>query len=470
MIDTQIDKYTSLNGDKCAWDFQKDGVRFVEDSNFNCLIADAMGLGKTVQTLLALRSQYEHLTPIYLIVPSATIYQWLKEFSLWTGPDSAFHIADSKSFIPKGFQVYISSRDILAKKGMVDKLLPLGIQTLVIDEIHGFKNQDSKRTGALLDYAKYANIPHKIFLSGTPIKNRASEYFTALHLLSPQNFPSYNRFVRTWLQPNEKGIYTRLKSWKINEFHDLISQWVIRREKADVLRDLPELQRNFIYRDIEDPELRAAYNSELDLFDNFLNAGKGINAISILGYLAKLRQITALAKTPLLIEYAKEFLELTDDKIALGIHHNSVKALLNSALAEFGPVFITGSEDPEEKFENVNKLRDDASHRVAIINILAGGQGVDGLQDSISNAVILERQWNFSDERQFEDRFHRPGQTNPVTIDYLLAAGTVDQYFTEIIEHKRKIFRETIGEDDYVFTSDENSLKNLARDVVSNRL
>lgn len=87
------------------------------------------------------------------------------------------------------------------------------------------------------------------------------------------------------------------------------------------------------------------------------------------------------------------------------------------------------------------------------------------------NAICLERQWNGSDERQFEDRFHRYGQKKAVVIDYLLASGTIDEFMTKIVETKKRIFHDHVGNDEpFNIANDPDALRDLLKTCLENRL
>jgi hypothetical protein len=203
---------------------------------------------------------------------------------------------------------------------------------------------------------------------------------------------------------------------------------------------------------------------------NALNSAQKLGAIGILGYLARLRHITAVGKA---VEHGvtlvKEFLENTDDstKLTVGIHHKNVALAFLNGCSEFNPLKLTGECSMQEKDQAVQDFKK-PEHRLLICNILAGGTGVDGLQEACANAMVFERQWNFSKEKQFEDRFHRSGQTQKVVIDYVIASGTIDQFFAELVEEKRKICNETMG--DYDPESDEQFLRDLANRAIGSRL
>ncbi len=530
----------SLTGKKSAYQYQVDGVKFIQDSSFNCLIADQMGLGKTIQALLALRSQYINKTPCLIIVKSATTWQWLKEYKEWcdSKPSGIWLIQGTKAWIPPGFSSYIISMDSFSRAGLVDTLLEFGFKLIIADEIHSFKNSESNRSQALVKFIqkisqkssereidlkcalckkewtekttitvdsrrdqssatnrhtthcpqcgaytsqvtqKVLNTPDNeteervgvIFLSGTPIKNRADEYFIPLNILRPDQFPSLERFRRTWLEQDSKGKWAHVKEWRINSFKELIEPYVLRRERREVLKDLPPFRRDFIDVFIDNEDLKKAYNRELDKIQ-VIDSEKEAKYSDIQANIMTMRRIIGMAKVKFAANYIKVFLEESeDDKIMIGIHHHIVRDSLEMELKDYSPIVISGEDSAESKYRKVQRLRESQhSNRVAIISSLAGGTGIDGLQTCISNGLVIERQWNAADEEQFEDRINqRIGQTKPVIFEYLVAKGTIDNWFSDMVETKREIFGETIGNNWNV--QDDNSTREMIDYALSNRL
>ena len=88
---------------------------------------------------------------------------------------------------------------------------------------------------------------------------------------------------------------------------------------------------------------------------------------------------------------------------------------------------------------------------------------MDGLQDSCSDIMILERQWNPANEEQAEKRVHRIGQSRNVKITYLLALGTCDEYFTELVEQKRQICKEAYGDSGVVSWQETDMVRELSQ-------
>lgn len=469
---TSIDRsFESLDSSMTAYPFQQDGVYFAEQTELNCLIADEMGLGKTVQALISLKRNKKRTL---ICVKGSIMFQWAAQYKRWVNnhPLGIMPVVNRECIIA-GFDVYIISIDFLSRKGVLEKLLALGIELLIVDECQNFKDALSKRTVALIKLIQSSKIKHKLFLSGTPIKNRANEYFTILNLLAPKTFQSYSNFCRHWLIPNEKGIYTRLDPMMIEQFRETTSQWIIRREVKDVQKNLPALTHDYQMIEIEDPLMKKSYNTELDLFQNFMrqHEDERINSTVMLGWLAKMRAITGQAKIPYALEYTEQFFEQKESALVLGIHHHAVRDILFTMfkMKGYDPLKFSGEDNSFQK-EKIKQAFIRGENRLMIMNIVAGGTGTDGLQHVCHDFVVLERQWSSADEEQFEKRFVRDGQKYPCNAVYPIALGTIDQWFHDLVETKRQIVGETLGDKGFDLMSDESLLKELTNKTLANRL
>ena len=85
---------------------------------------------------------------------------------------------------------------------------------------------------------------------------------------------------------------------------------------------------------------------------------------------------TALAKVPLVIEYAAEILDGGVRKIVIFAHHRDVIAQLAEGLSKFKPVTLTGATSPQARQESIDAFQDDLSVRLFIGNIQAAGTGI----------------------------------------------------------------------------------------------
>lgn len=474
----------SLDGRMSAYEFQIDGIDFIDRTGYNCLIADEMGLGKTIQAELALKVSKDYFKSTLIIVKGSTTYQWLKQHKTWCDglPLGIFLIQGSKSFIPPGFKTYLIGMDTLSR--MVEPntkthgytvnrhLQELGIDLVIVDECQSFKNPDSRRSRALVGLIQELDIEHKIFLSGTPIKNRANEYFIVLNLLDPTSFPSLQKFERDWLKSDAQGKMARIIDYRVEEFHSLISKYVIRRKKKDIQKWLPPFRREFEFITIEDENIKAVYNKQLAKIQNEADAKANLSYFDIQENLMTLRRITGTAKVDWAIEEITTFLESTeDDKIAIGIHHEIVRDTLYTKLndSDIPCIKLSGEDNDRRKYEKVQEFIKNPSKRVLIINMIAGGVGIDGLQLVCSNVICLERQWNAVDEEQFEARFDRDGQLHPVTACYPIIPGSIDEYFSAMVEKKRQDVGSTM-EADWNPELTTNDWDSLMRETLKHKL
>lgn len=528
-----------VNG-KAAFDFQEEGIEFIFKTDFNCLIADPMGLGKTIQALVASReAKLDDGSPrfktILVLVKSSTTYQWYGESKEWYDPAlwSTFIIQGTKGFIPPGFRMYILSMDTLSRfmktPAGTKALQNLGVDLVIVDECHSFKNPDSARSQALVAFLQdistselsrtlslgcvscgyswtkeikikvisrgmKSKISHRdsgncpkcnasfvhyteheltakernkglILLSGTPIKNRADEYFIPLNLLRPDIFTNLTTFRRNWLDyDNEAKKWNRIAPWKLEAFKELTKAFIIRREKNEVL-SLPPFRRAFEKVPLEDENFKKAYEAAIATLqkrvDELEAEGKEMGFFEVQENLMTLRRIIGLAKVPFALEYVEEFLDsVEDEKIIVGIHHQGVRDNLYFGLKQrnIKCLKLSGEDSAEQKNRIVQQFNSDPECRALICNMLAGGVGLN-LQVA-NNMLTLERQWNAADEEQFEGRIDRFGQTKPVLNTYMIAEGIpTEDYFTAMVEEKRKICGESL--DGWTFTSDSAAVRDL---------
>jgi len=199
-----------------------------------------------------------------------------------------------------------------------------------------------------------------------------------------------------------------------------------------------------------------------------MNHGHKISAVEILGWLAKLRRMTAVAKIPFIVEDVKDFFENTEDrKLAIGIHHKAVRDDLKFQLREFSPLSLSGEDNAQSKDWIVQDFKG-PKHNLLILNEISGGTGLDGLQ-CCADVYHVERQWNAADEDQFISRFCRTGQTKPVHVTYHMAHGTIDEYFDDMVNEKREICADAYGNGGESPTVTD-TLKELSARVIAGRL
>jgi SNF2 family DNA or RNA helicase len=451
--------------------YQLDAIKFAEDSGFRCIIADEQGVGKTIEALCTIKLHPEKLLPCVLVVPSSVKLQWMYEIHkiCGNGPEFLTQVIQSgKEKALPGFKFYIVSYDMLKKEDIFEYVDD--IKLIVIDECQRIKNHLSDRAKAVQRVA--AKTPHIIPMSGTPIKNNAGEYFTVLNLVAPRLFPHYQRFLETYCDAYETFYSHKVGGLKdAARFHEDTKSLVIRRTKNEVLKDLPSLDRKFYHVEL-DKKLNKAYANALKELDELLYSEESSfdTAGAKIAIMARMRHITGVSKVTECVDFTTEFLLSTDRKMTIFTEHKDVaelvKANLNKWLSDggFEPcLHLHSGLDSTKRQELVEQFRD-GKNRITIAATKAAGEGLN-LQ-FCSDAIILERQWNPANEEQAEARFHRFGQINSVSITYMIASGTIDEYFTELVEQKRAIVASAM--DNKEIKWDQQSLmKELAEMLVS---
>jgi hypothetical protein len=197
-----------------------------------------------------------------------------------------------------------------------------------------------------------------------------------------------------------------------------------------------------------------------------------------IGELQKLRQICGLSKVNFVADYAETFLEESEKaKLAIGFHHYSVRDGLKEQLSQLGICKLDGTDSPQTKDYIAHRYFQNAPEQILLLGILAAKEGME--LPYIDTALVCEREWTSTDEEQFEFRFFNPDKgylaakgINPnkiTTIEYIIAQGTVDEYFYDLVEEKRRIFGETIS-NNWSLDSDPGSFRDLIERTIGNRL
>jgi len=472
------DKHKCKNcGEFRLMNFQISGAAFIESAiaiNKGAGVFDDMGLGKTVQVLAYIYFHKER-TPVLYIVKSAIKFQWFKQIIRWLGPDYlAQVISTGKDYVFPGLKSYIISYDLL-KRFPRAKLEALGIKLVILDECQQIKNPDSSRTQEVRKLIKDDNIK-VIPLSGTPWKNRGSEFFPVLNMLSPTKFYSYQHFLDTWVDYYYHGDKRKEGGIKRPEkFREYVSDIIIRREYNEVMDEFPDINRTKLNVQLDDLS-QTTYDEETSDFVKWYNefvingTEDSIDGMQILAKISRMRHITGLAKIPATIAFAEEFIEETDKKLVIFVHHKDVGHLIYDELfKKFNntvPILkLTAEFSDAERFEiqeNFNKL----PRAIMVASTLASGEGID-LQ-TCADAVMHERQWNPQNEDQAAPgRFRRIGQTsNSINITFTEAEETVDEHLDGIVERKRLGFHMAMNKGETPKWNQSDIARELAQAIV----
>lgn len=487
---------------KTPFGYQVEGVQFLEDADCNGLLLDEQGLGKTIQICMLLKRN-KQLLPALIVVPSGLRAQWFAELFRWTG--FIAQVITSSKELPEFdyFDVFIVSIDTLRllrpdiknlsdieitmheargrkvqkqKKPIWTDEICARFQFIVVDESHKVKNDTAARTMALRKIVMASNNGEKarvICMSGTNIEKHAAEYFVTLNLVAPTVFPNEKRFQTQHVEYSlVTGKPMGLK--RPDVFKDLTKDFIIRRKRVDVLPDLPKVFRQFRLAEMEGDPLKA-YIKIVKEFQEYMDKATVQVPADILGYLAKMRHITGIAKVDEAVRFVEEFLLSSDRKLVIFLHHKIAGDMLMQKIEKlclYGDADMALGMEQNENGIYVKKPQIDGpifapplylhaelnaytqrpqlieefkkpENRIMVASTLAAAEGLN-LQFA-SDMLMMERQWNPGKEEQAEGRFPRPGSTaDKINAVYLIAAGTIDDFLTQLVEEKRRNVSQTL--------------------------
>lgn len=419
--------------------FQKAGIEFAIN-NKQTLNGSEMGLGKSIQAIGYMNySQFKNV----LIITTATLkLNWQKELQKWLTYDLDIEILDSKKQFIYKKGVLICNYDILKK---FSNYLEKGKFDLIIaDEVHYVKNKNAMRSHIFYKIVK--NIDHKLYLSGTPVVDRPLELYNIIKSLGYERTKSeytslycpliYNGFGSVPGPPTNLDLLQK----------ELRSQFMYRVMKKDVLQELPDKFKQIIYIEdkkslkLEQDAIKGFMNNtnlSNDEYNSFINSTTALSP-QFIGMIAKIRKETAINKLPFAINLIKETLD-SKDKIVVFAHHKEVVNGLYEAFKDIA-VKLDGSTNMEDRQQAVDKFQSDPKTKLFIGSILASGTGIT--LTASDHCIFVEMDWTPSNMSQAEDRLHRIGQHNNVTVQYIVVDNSIDAMVAKKLIKKEKVFDE----------------------------
>jgi len=439
------------------FDFQKAAVEFFNNRNKSILLADDMGLGKTI-TAIAI-ANYNKYKKILVICPdSAKDRVWRNEIEKWYMYEKNICVVYSGKPYDNSANIVIINYDLISKYKEI--LISSKFTYLISDEAHMLKTPGSKRTKTFKAIAN--SINNKILLTGTPILNRPVELYSLVRILSGEfgNYVNYAfRYCNAKLVKlgESDKVYLDDKGYSnLSELNfKLRSTLMMRREKADVLEEFPNINR-VVFNidadysiDIEKKykEEKRRYTTELsevkkkkrEYFD-YASYTKAIKKTHRYHFekISLIRHDLGINKIPDIIAFINKIFDSDVNKVVLFLHHRDVIDAIKDAFVNES-VVVYGGMNSREKAKAVNSFEEDKSIKLFIGSIQASGIAYTL---TIAHTVVFgELDWTPSMVYQCEGRCVRLGQKFPVDIYYLIVNNSLDQNMMHKIDSKGRIIK-----------------------------
>lgn len=420
--------------------YQRVGVQWLSPRR-RAVLADEMGLGKTIQSLFALPRN----PAVVVICPNMAKNVWLNECKKWR-PDIKPYVISGRGnfFWPRAGEMYIFNYDILPGSAPTDP--PKGV-IVIGDELSYCKNPKAKRTKFFRNMRDAALANHgKVWgLTGTPLLNRPGELWVVLNAadLSEETYGSWRNFIHIFDgHPSRFGY-----EWGTPkpEAAPMLKRTVLRRQRVDVLPDLPTKTYTNVPVDINDPEvneLLADIMKQLDydgikLDEATLDELKGEKVI--FENMSRLRALLAKAKIPFMMEYVEEYEENDEPLIVFSAHRAPIDYLGKRK----GWTTITGDTTQQER-EDIVKDFQAGKYKGLAITIQSGGMALT--LTHAAHALFIDLMWTPALNWQAEDRLCRIGQDRGVLITSLVCNHPLEMRVHELLTKKAGIIKIAIDE------------------------
>lgn len=348
----------------------------------------------------------------------------------------------------------------------------LVFDALIVDEAHHIKSASSQQTKAINSIAK--NINKKVLLTGTPIMNKVEEIWSLLNLIQPYKFPNFWAFRNQYCIMKQIQTKTGKKINLIVGYKNLdnlqkkMSEVMLRRNKMDTLKDLPA--KTYEVREVElskeQKKLYKEFKEEISVWIE--ESGKEIKVQQALDKMMRLKQVAispelfgGTDKSSKLDELENIVEEIVSNgsKVIIFSQFKKATYIILKRLEKMGyknkqVAYISGDVEMQvsskakekgktDRMEEIKRFQEDPDCKIFVGVIDACKEGIT--LTAANYVVFVDKKWTPADNQQAEDRAHRKGQINPVTIISLIASDTIEEYIEEKLKDKTALFDQLIG-------------------------
>jgi len=465
--------------------FQRAGIKFLTEHK-QALLGDEMGLGKTIQAITAARALFRtgKITSGLILCPKSILSNWEVELEKWApelrvikvrGPkeqrqilwntpthlyltnyetlreDLASSLQLDVTINPDGSHVITCPHKTCPQRLHIEQRL-FGVSLIcptckhefvytpvediakkqfdliILDEIQKIKNPTADITKAV----RQINAHIRWGLSGTPLENRIEDLISIFGYLKPD-------------------LLYHIDAETPEVVKNKIKPYFLRRRKKEAIPELPEKVREEIWLELTPSQREAYKKAAQEGIVALKKQGDLVTVHHILALITKLKQICNLdseteesCKLEYLLEQLENISEQGDKALVFSQYPEKTLKFLEEKLKNFNPLIYHGSLSDSQREKIIEKFQEKDENKVLLISVKAGGLGL-----TLTKAHYVfhfDLWWNPAVAEQAEDRAHRIGQEKTVFVTYLFTKNTIEQEIQNLLERKRKLFKEVIDD------------------------
>ena len=409
-------------------DYQWEGVSFLLNSEF-ALLADDMGLGKTVQTAVSCEILYRIRGDlrVLIIVPSSLKINWEKELKLWAPSLSIQRMRGGNenrwAYLHLPYNVTIASYEDIRIEYSKSNITTVFV-LVVLDEAQRIKNASSNTSAMCMRVRKKSGWA----LSGTPIENNRQD------LISIFDFLKFEYLSDTFSK---------------DEIHHKMKKHFLRRNKEEVLPEMPPIIEQEIPLELKGDQLKAYYDC---LNSNAQYYNESSESARILAIITKLKIIcnyhepsNSSVKFDVLKTIVKESQLNNKKTIIFSQYVETLKWIgLRLEVQNIDYNIYSGELTAAEKDKRLQEFKEFEGPSVILMSLKAGGVGLN-IQEA-DTVILFDRWWNPALENQAINRAHRFGRERNLHVIKFSILHSIEEHIAGILEDKEDIFSEYIEE------------------------
>ena len=403
--------------------FQEFGVRWLTEHRIG-ILADDMGLGKTAQALRALETLIEEgaVSNALVVCPKSLLANWESECERWVPRLTVVRSAPSKEDSDKVWSSILGRVHIIITS--YEQLRPLPsplasepVELVIADESHRLRRTQAK----LVQSFRRMSAERMWALTGTPIERHPVDLATLLSLLEPNRFSAKTDAIDTGLRARAQP-------------------YMLRRLKADVLRELPEVIETTEPIELTPRQQRAYSKARSQALPK--EVGEVLQRLTILRSICDAEPASgASAKLDRILEILQAVQYAGEKAVVFSYTLRPLELLLDLMTQErpaLGAVTLTGRLTTAERTRAIQRFKSDDDVVALLCSSRVGGEGLTLTE--ANHVLFINEWWNPSANAQARDRVVRLGQERVVHVHRFRCQGTIEEVLDQILTRKSETF------------------------------